>query len=184
MRPASSAKTKISISQDDITKVGSDVIVNAANSSLQGGGGVDGAIHRAAGPSVMKELRENYDFCPTGEIVVTGSGKLSENHVKKIFHAVGPIWKGGQNQEEKKLLSCYRHSLEMLNTLELQTIAFPAISTGIYGYPIDKAAESVLAYVIQLLNNEFKDQFEVISFILFSRQDYNIYLNCLNHLAY
>jgi O-acetyl-ADP-ribose deacetylase (regulator of RNase III) len=132
------------IEQGDITTVSADVIVNAANSHLAGGGGVDGAIHRAAGPSVMAELdriRAAIGHCPTGSAVATSAGRLKAQY---IFHAVGPVFHGGVKGEPAQLASCYKTCLAMAAERELASIAFPAISTGIYGYPLREAAEIAL----------------------------------------
>jgi O-acetyl-ADP-ribose deacetylase (regulator of RNase III) len=135
--------------QGDLTEQEADAIVNAANSSLAGGGGVDGAIHRAAGPSLMEETRRRYpEGCRTGDAVPTSAGLLRARH---IFHAVGPIWRGGMQQEAKLLASAYRRCLEPAVELECRNIAFPAISTGIYGYPKDLAAECSLKTVRDFL---------------------------------
>jgi O-acetyl-ADP-ribose deacetylase (regulator of RNase III) len=134
-------KTKLFILQGDITTQKTDVLVNAANSQLIGGGGVDGAIHRAAGNSLMSELKKNYDFCATGDLVVTSAGQLNEQGVKRIFHAVGPIWNGGKKNESKLLALCYQKSINKLHELKMTTISFPAISTGVYGYPVKKASK-------------------------------------------
>lgn len=123
--------------EGDITKISADAIVNAANSALAGGGGVDGAIHRAGGPSIMQELRR-YDGCPTGAAVATGAGALP---AKFIFHTVGPVWRGGARYEADLLASCYWTCLQMAEERGLKSITFPAISTGIYGYPMEPAAK-------------------------------------------
>lgn len=128
------------LEEGDITQVEADAIVNAANSRLQVGAGVDGAIHRAAGGSVMTELdgiRAKIGKCAPGEAVVTRAGKLKAQY---IFHAVGPIYRGGEEGEADELASCYRECLQLAAERSLRTIAFPAISTGIYGYPLDQAA--------------------------------------------
>ncbi|MDC7232442.1 MAG: O-acetyl-ADP-ribose deacetylase [Spirochaetales bacterium] len=137
----------------DITAVSCDAVVNAANSSLLGGGGVDGAIHRAAGPSLLEECRrirrEVYpDGMPAGEAVITGAGSLSCSHV---IHTVGPVWKGGSWDEEKTLASCYRKSLELADSEKLEVLAVPAVSTGVYGYPPEKAAQVVYRTLAALL---------------------------------
>jgi O-acetyl-ADP-ribose deacetylase len=128
----------------DITRVTADVIVNAANSALVGGGGVDGAIHAAAGPSVMAEVRARYQGCPTGEAVTTGAGDLP---ARMIVHAVGPVWRGGDRGEASLLASAYRASLDRAAEAGAATVAFPAISCGIYGYPLDEAADVALGAV-------------------------------------
>jgi len=140
------------IEEGDITRVKADAIVNAANAALAGGGGVDGAIHRAAGPSVMDELaeiRKKIGRCETGRAVVTGAGKLSASY---IFHAVGPVYRGGAEGEPGLLASCYRACLDLAAERDLTTIAFPAISTGIYGYPIDEAAAIAIREIRAFLN--------------------------------
>ncbi len=128
------------LERGDITLVEADVIVNAANARLAGGGGVDGAIHRAAGPSVMAELdeiRAKIGHCPTGKAVLTRAGRLRARY---IIHAVGPVYRGGGEGEADLLASCYREALRMASECGLGSIAFPAISTGVYGYPMDRAA--------------------------------------------
>jgi O-acetyl-ADP-ribose deacetylase (regulator of RNase III) len=120
----------------DITEQEVDAIVNAANSTLLGGGGVDGAIHRAGGPSILAECRD-LGGCPTGEVKATGAGRLRARHV---LHAVGPIWSGGDEDEEDQLASCHRRAIDLAAELGDRTVAFPAISTGAFGYPLERAA--------------------------------------------
>jgi len=142
-------KHHIELVQGDITKQAVDAIVNAANSALAGGGGVDGAIHRAGGPSLMEETRRRYPHgCPTGDAVPTAAGKLP---AKYVFHAVGPVWHGGHRGEPELLRSCYRRGLELALEHGCRSIAFPAISTGVYGYPIDLAATAALDEIRQFL---------------------------------
>jgi O-acetyl-ADP-ribose deacetylase (regulator of RNase III) len=131
---------RLEIIQGDITKMKVDAIVNAANSSLMGGGGVDGAIHRAGGPAILEECRKivaKQGGCKTGEAVITTAGDL---HAKFVIHTVGPVWNGGQKDEANKLANCYRNILRIAEENHVQTIAFPNISTGIYGYPKKEAA--------------------------------------------
>ena len=162
----------------DITRVTADAIVNAANSALAGGGGVDGAIHRAGGPSIMQDLdriRGKGGGCPTGSAVVTGAGRLP---ARFVFHAVGPVYRGGKHGEAELLASCYRTCLRLAENHAVQTIAFPSISTGVYGYPIGEAARIALREVAQHLQQETTKVIEV-KFVLFSEADYRVYTSCL-----
>jgi len=148
--------TKISYIQGDITKISVDAIVNAANTSLLGGGGVDGAIHLASGPQLLnacKEIREKEypSGLPTGEAVITPGYLLPS---KYVIHTVGPIWRGGNSNEEELLSNCYTNSLELATKHNLKTIAFPAISTGAYGYPKDLASKIAKETVERYLENE------------------------------
>ena len=158
----------------DITAEDSEAIVNAANTGLRGGGGVDGAIHRAAGPSVMEECRK-IGFCATGKAVITSAGKLK---AKKIIHTVGPVWHGGVRQEPDLLRSAYVSSFSLAKKQMLRTIAFPAISTGVYAYPKKEAAQVALQ-----AGREFEKDFEEIRFVCFSREDLKIYQDLLDKLS-
>ena len=171
-------QAKISIIQGDITKQTTDAIVNAANSGLRGGGGVDGAIHRAGGPAIMEECRK-IGGCPTGSAVITTGGRL---HARKVIHAVGPVWHGGSGSEEQMLASAYCSSLELAAQNGLRTIAFPSISTGAYGYPIGEASRVALAAVLDYLKAH-PGQLDVVRFVLFSSADCEVYEQALEELA-
>lgn len=169
---------RLELSQGSITDQTSDAIVNAANSELAGGGGVDGAIHRAAGPSLMAETEQKYPHgCPTGSAVITGAGKLQARHV---IHAVGPIWRGGQEGEPDALASAYRTCLELSVAHACRSIAFPAISTGVYGYPKDLAAEVSLSTVRAFLISQ--QQPELVRFVLFDGGTYGAFARVLESL--
>ncbi len=166
----------------DITRVPADAIVNAANSALRGGGGVDGAIHRAGGPSIMRELdeiRARQGGCPTGSAVVTGAGALPARYV---FHAVGPIWRGGRHNEAELLASCYRTCLALAEERGVGTISFPSISTGAYGYPVREAAEIAIAEVCRHLERPDTRVREVI-FVLFDQATWEAYAEALRRRA-
>jgi O-acetyl-ADP-ribose deacetylase (regulator of RNase III) len=166
---------RLGLLQGDITVQQVDAVVNAANASLAGGGGVDGAIHRAAGPSVMQETRASYpDGCPTGSAVATSGGNLPAKH---IFHAVGPRWRGGHKGERELLRSAYRRCLELSIEHRCRSLAFPAISTGVYGYPMDLAAEDSLAAVRDFLVAEQTPR--LVSFVLFDAGAYGAYARVL-----
>ncbi|MGN6182861.1 MAG: O-acetyl-ADP-ribose deacetylase [Thermoanaerobaculia bacterium] len=152
---------RMEIHRGDITKLAVDAIVNAANSSLLGGGGVDGAIHRAAGPELVHECRL-IGGCPTGEARITRGYRLPARHV---IHTVGPVWRGGTNREPELLASCYRNSLHLAIDNGIRTIAFPAISCGIYGYPIDGATNIAVREVQNFLNAH--DEIERVLFVCF-----------------
>ena len=156
---------RLELVQGDITKVAVDAIVNAANSGLRGGGGVDGAIHRAGGPAIMKECRR-LGCCPTGDAKATGAGDLPARHV---IHAVGPAWDGGDSGEPDLLASAHRRSIEVADGLGCASVAFPAISTGIYGYPVDRAAAVALPAAIAAA--EASDHVRRVVFVLFSDAD-------------
>ena len=165
----------------DITKIRVDAIVNAANSALRGGGGVDGAIHRAGGPMIMRELdtiREASGGCPTGNAVATTAGALP---AKFVFHAVGPIYRDGKHGESEQLASCYRTSLVMGEEREVRSISFPAISTGVYGYPVEEAAEIALDSVAAHLQHPGTGIREVL-FVLFDQGAYDVHARAASHL--
>jgi O-acetyl-ADP-ribose deacetylase (regulator of RNase III) len=160
---------EIEVIKGDITTLEVDAIVNAANSSLAGGGGVDGAIHRAAGPSLLEEcLRIGH--CPAGDAVMTGAGKLRAKHV---IHTVGPVWYGGNRNEPELLASCYRKSLLLAEEAGLESVAFPNISTGVYGYPKDKAAKIALASVNETLKET--PGIKKVIFVCFDNENYLLY---------
>lgn len=159
--------------QGDITTLKVDAIVNAANSSLLGGGGVDGAIHRAAGQELLAACR-HLQGCNTGDAKATAGFNLPARYV---IHTVGPVWRGGQQQESELLASCYRRSLYVAQTLQVESIAFPCISTGVYGYPVELAAEIAVTTVAQHLQAEvgLRD----VIFCCFSRTDLEVYQRLL-----
>jgi O-acetyl-ADP-ribose deacetylase (regulator of RNase III) len=163
--------------QADITKLDVDVIVNAANSSLLGGGGVDGAIHRAAGPDLVHECRL-LGGCKTGDAKISKAYRLPARH---IVHTVGPVWRGGGNGESELLASCYRKSIELAGAKGATSIAFPGISTGIYGYPVDLAAAVAVATVREIAER-YASLREVV-FCCFSQQDLLIYTRALHNAA-
>lgn len=162
--------TSITFIQGDITLERVDAIVNAANMQLAGGGGVDGAIHRAGGPAIMAELREKYHSCPTGSAVITGAGRLQ---AKFVIHAVGPRWRDGAHGEPELLAAAYRRSLELARDHHCKTVAFPSISTGVYGYPVKCAAPIALGTVREFIK-EFP-VFDEIRFVLFDQEAFSIY---------
>ncbi len=167
---------RIAVVEGDITRQNVDAIVNAANSSLLGGGGVDGAIHRAAGPRLLEECRK-LNGCPTGEARITGGHNLLAKHV---IHTVGPIWRGGNAHEDDLLARCYRNSLALAVQNGLRTIAFPSISTGVYGFPIERASKIALSEVKTFLEKD--TTLERVIFVCFGQRDYERYLDVLKEI--
>ena len=166
----------IALVQGDITAEETDAIVNAANSGLRGGGGVDGAIHRAGGPSIMEECRK-IGSCPTGQAVVTGGGNLKARYV---IHTVGPVYRGGGRGEEALLKSAYRESLKRVTEKGLTSVSFPAISAGVYGYPLEEAARIALTTAIDYVKDH--DEIRLIRFVLFSRDIYDVFSDELKQI--
>jgi O-acetyl-ADP-ribose deacetylase (regulator of RNase III) len=164
---------RIAIVRGDITKQKVDAIVNAANSSLMGGGGVDGAIHRAGGPAILEECKKimaTRGTCPTGEAVITTGGDLA---ARFVIHTVGPVWAGGSRSEPEKLANCYRNSLALAVKNELRTIAFPNISTGIYGYPKELAAQIATATTLEFLITD--SLITKVHFVCFDEENFILY---------
>ncbi len=170
---------RLELVQGDITQQKVDAIVNAANSRLGGGGGVDGAIHRVGGPTLMEQTQRDYpDGCPTGSAVVTDAGDLPANFV---FHAVGPIWRGGQQDEPELLAGAIGRCLELAVEHECQSIALPAISTGVYGYPVDLAAETSLTVARAFIVEHHQPQ--VVRFVLFDQGTLGAFARVLETMA-
>jgi len=165
---------KIILKEGDITRIAVDAMANAANSALAGGGGVDGAIHRAGGPSIMRELSA-FGGCPTGSAVATGAGNLP---AKYVFHAVGPVFRNGSHGEAELLAGCYRKCMELADERAVRTISFPAISTGIYGYPQKAAAEIAIREVRRHLERP-ETAVEQVIFVLFGAAAYEVYREIL-----
>lgn len=157
----------------DITEQNVDAIVNAANKSLLGGGGVDGAIHKKAGPQLLDECKQ-FGGCNTGEAVITNAYNLPSNYV---IHTPGPVWKGGNQEEQKLLEACYRNSLQRAYEKSLISVAFPAISTGVYGYPLKEAAK--VAY--STVKNWEKQYPHKIIFVTFNQEDFKVYKEVINN---
>lgn len=175
------AQTDLELIQGDITKAQVDAIVNAANSALVGGGGVDGAIRRAGGDAIEEacaEIRAREGGCPTGKAVITTGGDL---HAKYVIHTVGPVWDGGNSGEPELLASCYKESLQLAVENSVQRVAFPSISTGIFGYPTEKAADVALTAV-----RDFVEQGDTapafVQFVLFDDATYTCYTDALHTL--
>ena len=178
MEWTSSTGKKILLMQGDITRIPADAMANAANSALAGGGGVDGAIHRAGGPGIMRELdriRAQAGGCPTGSAVATGAGNLP---AKYVFHTVGPVWRDGRHGEPELLAACYRKCLELARERDVRTLSFPAISTGVYGYPHQEAAEIAIREVKAHLEDPATPVEQVI-FVVFGQGSEQIYKRLL-----
>ena len=171
-------KRKLALIQGDITKQNSHAIVNAANSSLMGGGGVDGAIHRAGGPQILEECKKivaRQGRLPTGKAVITTGGNLPARY---IIHTVGPVWNGGNSKEADLLSSAYSESLRLAEKNSLKSISFPSISTGAYGYPVEKAAKVAMQTVTAFLKDEAVSV-EEVTFVLFNVATYEAYVRAL-----
>jgi O-acetyl-ADP-ribose deacetylase (regulator of RNase III) len=166
-------ESRLYIKQGDLTQSGAEAIVNAANSGLMGGGGVDGAIHRAGGPAILEEcvrIVQRQGRLPTGQAVITSGGRMKARHV---IHTVGPIWQGGSQQEPDLLASAYRESLKLAAANNLTSVSFPSISTGAYGYPIDKAARIALKEVVAFLSKP--SSVKEVVLVLYGEANYRAY---------
>ncbi len=175
-------QTKLRTIQGDITQQTTEAIVNAANSSLMGGGGVDGAIHRAGGPAILEECKQivaRRGRLPTGEAVITTSGNLK---AKYVIHTVGPVWHGGGKGESELLTSAYQESLKLAAENKLSSISFPSISTGVYGYPVSQAAKVATGAVITFLRQSTTSIKEVV-FVLFDAKTFATYSSALRETA-
>ncbi len=175
-------QAKLRIIQGDITRQATDAIVNAANSSLMGGGGVDGAIHRAGGPAILEECKQivaRQGRLPTGKAVITTGGNLK---AKYVIHTVGPIWHGGNKGEPELLASAYQQSLKIAAEKNLNSVSFPSISTGAYGYPVGQASEVALDAVITFLSQRTASLREVV-FVLFDSRTLGVYSSALREMA-
>ena len=170
-------QSTLEVVQGDITQQDTEAIGNAANSALAGGGGVDGAIHRAGGPSIMSELRAKYKGCPTGSAVITSGGNLK---ARFVIHAVGPRYSGSPKDPEL-LSGAYRKSLELCTQNKISTIAFPSISTGIYGYPVDEASRIALKTVMDYLNNH--PEINLVRFVLFDSRTFDVFKESLKEMT-
>jgi O-acetyl-ADP-ribose deacetylase (regulator of RNase III) len=170
-------RSTLEITQGDITLQDTEAIGNAANSALAGGGGVDGAIHRTGGPSIMAELKAKYKGCPTGSAVITRGGNLK---AKYVIHAVGPRY-SGSTKDAELLAGAYRNSLELCSQHNISSVAFPSISTGIYGYPVEEAARLALKTVADYL--EKHQEIKLVRFVLFDTKTYQTYEAALKELV-
>lgn len=174
--------TRFKILQGDIVQQDTEAIVNAANSLLAGGGGVDGAVHRAGGPIIKKEceeIRARQGGCPTGGAVITSGGNLK---ARFVIHAVGPVWEGGNRKEAELLASAYRSSLQLAAEKGIKSIAFPSLSTGAYGFPVERAAPIALSTIVDYLRSH-PGVFEEVRMVLFSASDLAVYLSAWESLS-
>ena len=176
MRSVTIGNAILELVEGDITRQGTDAIVNAANSSLLGGGGVDGAIHRAGGPQILEECRK-IGGCPTGEARITAGGRLP---ARWVIHTVGPVYRDGRHGEPDLLASAYRNSLKLASTRGLKTIAFPSISTGAYGYPLAEAARIALKTALECLATH--PDITLVCFVLFGETAFRAYQTALAEL--
>jgi O-acetyl-ADP-ribose deacetylase (regulator of RNase III) len=168
--------TRIEILQGDITKQKVDAIVNAANTSLLGGGGVDGAIHRTAGPGLLEECRK-LNGCPTGEAKITGGYNLP---AKWVIHTVGPVWRGGNNNEDETIAKCYRSCFALTEKHPIRTIAFPSISTGAYGFPVERASRIAVTETKNFLAKN--TTVEKVIFVCFDKKTYDCYTSAVKEI--
>lgn len=174
-----SKENRVSLIKGDITKLDADAIVNAANNSLLGGGGVDGAIHRAGGRQILEEcmaIRSRQGGCRTGEAVITSGGLLKSRFV---IHTVGPVWSGGNNDEDRLLEKCYINSLKLAAENNIKTVAFPNISTGVYGFPKDRASRIAVRSVKDYLDTD--KSIEKVIFVCFDEENFDLYSELINH---
>lgn len=171
-------RTKVSTIQGDITKQATEAIVNAANPGLMGGGGVDGAIHRAGGPSILEECQKivaQRGRLPTGQAVITTGGNLKARYV---IHTVGPVWRGGTANEAELLRSAYHECLKLATEKRLASISFPSVSTGAYGYPVDEAAKVAVGTVLSFVKQQ-ETSLKEVTFVLFDSRTYQVYSSVL-----
>ena len=174
------SKTKVSLIQGDITKQDTEAIVNAANTGLMGGGGVDGAIHRAGGPAILEDCKKvvaRQGRLPTGQAAITTAGNLNARYV---IHTVGPVWHGGSGNEADLLRSAYHECLKLATRDNLASISFPSISTGAYGYPVNEAAKIAVSTVVSFLKRQSTSLRHVV-FVLFDPRTYGLYCSALQH---
>jgi O-acetyl-ADP-ribose deacetylase (regulator of RNase III) len=174
-------QAKFSVIKGDITQQATDAIVNAANSSLMGGGGVDGAIHRAGGPAILAECQQivsRQGRLPTGQAVITTAGNMKAKHV---IHTVGPIWHGGSSREAELLTSAYHESLKLAAANNLSSISFPSISTGAYGYPIDEASQIAIKTITSFLKET--TSIKEVVFVLFDSRTFDAYASALQEIT-